>query len=93
MKVAHSTLTAITSNAAACKQSLSLPPSQLLLQKVESELTCLRRALEQVSRDVPTVNVRKEEVRETLDKLDGQLIELQYLCPKFHQGPVAYHTG
>src|ERR1700690_2582260 len=32
--VAHSTLTAIVSKAAACKQSLSLPPSQPLLQKV-----------------------------------------------------------
>ena len=91
--VAHSTLTAITSKAAACKQSLSLPPSQPLLQKVESELGCLRRALEKVSRDVPTVNVRKKEVRETLDKIDGQLVELRYLFPKLDHGPVIYHTG
>ena len=91
--VAHSTLAAIASKAATCKQSLSLPPSQPLLQKVESELGCLRRALGKVSRDVPTVNVRKEEVRETLDKIDDQLIELRYLFPKLDQGPVAYHTG
>jgi hypothetical protein len=60
---------------------------------VESELSCLHRALEEVWRDVPTVNVRKKEVRETLDKLDGQLIELRCLFPNLDQGPFTYDTG
>ena len=72
---------------------MTLPPSQLRLQKVESELSCLCLTLEKVLHDVPTVNMRKEEVRETLDKLDGQLIELQYLFPKIDQGLFVYDTG
>jgi hypothetical protein len=64
------------SKAAICQQSLSLPPSQPLLQKVEFELSYLCLALEKVSHDVPTVNVYKGEVRVALDTLDGQLIKL-----------------
>jgi hypothetical protein len=91
--ITHSTLTAIASKAAICKQSLSLPLSQSLLQKVESELSCLHLALKKLSCDVPTVSMCKEEVWEILDTLDGQLIKLQYLFPKLDQGSFAYDTG
>jgi hypothetical protein len=90
---AHSTLNIITSKAATCKHSLSLPPSQERLQSAEAELRCLRLSLESVSRDVPTVTARKEAIRRTLDTLDGRLIELRYLVPRVDEGPFAYKSG
>jgi hypothetical protein len=91
--VAHSILTTIASKAITCEQSLALPSSHPLLQKAESELTSLRLALENISRNVPSVNVRKEEVRKTLDKLDGRLVELRYLVPNLAEGPYAYNAA
>ena len=62
-----------------------LDPSGASVTPIQEELVILRRALEGIKRNTPAVTSRKEEVAETLRKLDAELLA--------HAPPLPLPTG
>jgi hypothetical protein len=69
-----------------------VPTNEELLE-VESMVTDLRSSFERVSRNTPSLQDRKRQVLELLDRLEAYTLEWRYLVPNDMPGPLEYNCG
>jgi hypothetical protein len=94
-KRAKDILNAIATEARAgwAKRVSDRMPTTVELSEMESTVTRLRSVFESVTRSTPSLIDCKREVLESLDQLEGYVLEWRLLVPDDTQDPVQYNCG
>ena len=92
-KKVHCILDAASKRASACLQQLIHEPSRTGLETAEKEVTRLRSALENIKRNVPSVEQKKCSLAPLLSQLNLRIMELRSIYPQECDRPLQYNSG
>ena len=92
-KKAHCILDSVSKRASACLEQLLHEPSRTGLETAENEVSLLRSALENIKRNVPSIEQKKSSLSRLLSQLDSRIAELQSIYPPKNDQPLQYNSG